>query len=165
MKPEEQAAYWRHQAQKHEGRYKNLTGDRSFDDTKKALEEFERIQREQQTPAEQALAAAREEGQKAATAAAHNQAATAIFKGALETAGVKPEDVTEFVKNFVVGNYVSDDGIDTAAIQGFAKKLAPSGTGTSRDYGQGPRGNGPKKSGVDAGAAMFAERKKPIPTS
>jgi hypothetical protein len=166
MKPEEQAAYWRHQAQKHEGRYKNLTGDRSFDDTKKALDEYARIQREQMTPAEQALTAARDEGQKAGISAARTEAATAIFKGALEAGGLKPEDVTELVDSFAVSKYVGDEGIDTTGIQNLAKRLAP-GTGTSqaRDFGQGNRGNGPKKSGVAAGAEMFAASKKPAPTS
>lgn len=162
MKPEEQAAYWRHQAQKHEGRYKNLVGDSSFDDTKAALDDYARIQREQQTPAEQALAAARDEGQKAGRSAERTAAATAIFKGALEAGGLADADVTELVKSFAVTSYVTDDGIDTAGIQGLAKRLAPSGTGTPpRNFGQGHQGTGTPSSGVAAGAQMFADRKKP----
>lgn len=162
MTDAQRAAYWQHQSQKHEGRYKNLTGDRSFDDTKAALDEYARIQREQQTPAEQALADAREAGKKEGLASAHQLSAKTIFEGALRANGVTEADVTELVKSLNVGAYVGDNGVDVSGLTTFAQRFKP-GTGTStpgtpinRDFGGGarPDGNQPR------GAAGKAEAEK-----
>lgn len=160
MSAEQQAAYWQHQAQKHEGRYRNLAGDRSFDDTKKALDEYERIQKEQMTPAEQALTEAREKGKTEGLASARTETASAIFRAALETGGITGADLEELVSNFNVANYISDDGVETAKITTFAKRFIPSGTDNTqrrRDFGGGQRHEGQPARGA-AGRAE-AERR------
>lgn len=154
------AAYHRHQSQKHEGRYKNLVGTRSFDDTKKALEEYDRIQKEQQTPAEQALTAAREEGQKAGLTAARTETASTVFRGALEVGGLPPADIDELVANFNVAGYITDAGVETAKINAFAKRFTTPGTGTTRpprDFGAGTRTGGAETRGA-AGKAEATKR-------
>lgn len=169
MTDTQRGAYWQHQAQKHEGRFKNLVGDRSFDDTKKALEEYERIQKEQMTPAEQALTAAREEGQKAGLTAARSEAASEIFRGALAAGGLPETDINDLVSNLNVGNFISDKGIETSKLTEFAKRFTPSGKDTTtqrRDFGAGRRQEGQPARGA-AGRAE-AERRgfiKPAATS
>lgn len=146
MTAEQQASYWRHHAQKHEGRYKSLVGDKSFDDAKTALEQYEEIQRQQMTPAEQALTAAREEGKTEGITSERRKAATAIFKATLEAKGLDESDVAELTANFSVDGYITDDGVDTTKIANFAARFAKSGTDDTerrrRDYGGGNRGGG-----------------------
>lgn len=162
MKAEQQTAYWRNEAQKHQGRYKNLTGDRSFDETKAALEEHAKFQRDQQTPAEQALADARTQGKTEGLTAARTEAASAIFRGALEAGGIPEADIEELATNFNVGNFIGDNGIETAKITAFAKRFTTPGTGTPptrRDYGAGQRPPGAPARGA-AGQAE-ADRRFP----
>lgn len=146
MTAEQQASYWRHHAQKHEGRYKSLVGDRSFDDAKTALEQYAEIQRQQMTPAEQALTAAREEGKTEGITTERRKAATAIFKATLEAKGLEEADVAELTANFSVDGYITDDGVDTTKIANFAARFAKSGTDETdrrrRDFGGGNRGGG-----------------------
>lgn len=146
MTVEQQVAYWRHHSQKHEGRYKSLVGDRSFDDAKTALEQYAEIQRQQMTPAEQALTAAREEGKTEGITTERRKAATAIFKATLEAKDLPADDVAELTANFSVDGYITDDGVDTTKIANFAARFAKSGTDDTerrrRDYGGGNRGGG-----------------------
>lgn len=157
MTDAQQAAYWRNESQKHQGRYKNLTGDRSFDDTKKALEEYARIQKEQMTPAEQALAEAREQGKSEGIKVEREQAARAIFEGALRGGGIKDDDLNELVANFNVAGYIGDNGVDAAKIAAFAARFTP-GTGNNgqqqqrRDYGAGSRQSGSPQRGAQGRA-------------
>lgn len=163
MTDAQQAAYWRNQSRKHQGRFDSLVGDRSYDDVKADLDAYATIQREQRTPAEQALADAREEGRKQALATERAASATAVFRGALETGGITGDDLDELVTNFNVANYVSDDGVDTTKITSFAKRFTTApGTGSTdrrRDFGGGNRGSGTGQKQRGAGGKAEAEKR------
>lgn len=142
MSDKEQAAYWKNNSRRHENRYKDLVGDRKAEDLKRDLDAYAEIQKQQQTPAEQALAEAREKGKTEGITAERNKAATAIFRGALEAGGVPADDIEELVGAFNVAAYVNDNGIDTTKITNFAKKFGPSDRDTTtrrRDFGAGTR--------------------------
>jgi hypothetical protein len=161
MTDKEQAAYWRHNSRKHEGRVKDVIGDRTPEQVKADLEAYAEIQRSQQTPAEQALTAAREEGKKEAIATERNKAATAIFRGALEAGGVEKDDVDELVANFNVAGYISDDGVDTTKITNFAKRFGTQPGKGSRDpdFGAGKRRQQPGTGGRGSAGKAEAERR------
>ena len=160
MTAEQQAAYWRNQSQKHEGRYKNLVGDRSFDDVRADLDAYAEHQRSQQTPAEQAITAAREAGRAEAIAEANSKAATAIFRASLQAQGHSEDDVDQLVANFAVTNFVKDGDVDTDALATFAKRFTPAGTAEERrrDFGGGHRREGGGKQ-RGAGGKAEAERR------
>lgn len=163
MTDAQQAAYWRNQSRKHQGRFDSLVGDRSFDDVKADLDAYAKVQREQQTPAEQALADAREAGRQEARTAERTASATAVFRGALEAGGVTGDDLEELVSNFNVTNYVGDNGVDTTKITNFAKRFTTApGTGSTdrrRDFGGGNRGSGSGQKQRGAGGKAEAEKR------
>jgi hypothetical protein len=160
MTDKEQAAYYKHQARRHEERNRGLLGDRTPEQLKKDLEAFEKFQREQQTPAEQALNAARDEGKQAGLTAARRESATTLFRGHLEGAGIEGGDLEELVAGLNVDNFVTDTGVDTTKLTNFAKRFT-SGKDTSsgsqtrrRDFGGGqrPSGDGQRQSAGKAEA-------------
>lgn len=158
MKPEQASNYWRHQSQKHEGRYKNLTGDRSFDDIKKDLDEIAEIRKSQQTPAEQQINDAREQGKAEALAEASNKAATAIFRASLVAQGHTADDINDLVENFNVTNFVTDGDVDIDKLSTFVKRFTPAGKAKERrDFGGGNRPEGSPSRGA-AGKAEAARR-------
>lgn len=162
MTDTQRAAYWQHKAQKHESRYKQLVGNRRFEEAQEALTEYERIKREQMTPAEQALAAAREEGKQEARTQERRSSARAIFRGALDAAGITGADQEEIVTNFNVDGFITDDGVDTTKITNFAKRFSTSGTDNGgrqrRDFGGGNRGGG--QQGSDRGSRGKSEAQR-----
>lgn len=161
MTDKQAAAYWKHNARRHEGRVKDLVGERTPEQIKQDLAELAELKKAQQTPAEQALTAAREEGKKEAVTAERAKSATAIFKGALEAGGLTGDDLDEIVNNFNVAGYITDDGVDTTKITNFAKRFS-SGKDTSstrrRDFGGGQRNDG--SSSGERGSAGKAEAKR-----
>lgn len=167
MTDKEQAAYWRNISRKHEGRFKDIVGDRDPADVKKDLDAYAQLQREQQTPAEQALADAHAKGNTEGITSARNEAATAVFRGALEAGGITGDDLDEITANFNVAAYVTDTGIDTAKITNFAKRFTPSGKDGDqqqqrrRDYGGGNRqqAGGERQSAGKAEAARRFQKK------
>lgn len=168
MTAEQRAAYWKHQSQKHEGRYKSIAGDRSFDDIRKDLDELAEIRKSQQTPAEQALAEAREAGKAEAIKESSSKAATAIFRVALQAQGHDEKDIDDLVENFNVANFIGEDGdVDTDKLSTFAKRFTPAGKADDkrrRDFGGGHRpGSGQKTRGA-AGKAEAERRFKKTTT-
>lgn len=163
MTDKQQAAYWKHNSRKHEGRFKDVIGDRTPEQIKADLEAYSELKKAEQTPAEQALTAARDEGKKEAIATERNKAATAIFRGALEAGGVEGDDLDELVANFNVAGYITDDGVDTTKITNFAKRFAtPPGKGDRRDpdFGGGKRR---QQRGEGRGSAGKAEAERRFP--
>ena len=97
MNDKQQAAYWKHNARKHEGVWKGIVGDRSAEDVKKDLEAYAEVQRSQQTPAERALNDKFSEGKTAGLTEARRETATALFRGHLEGAGITGAELDETV--------------------------------------------------------------------
>lgn len=163
MTDAQRAAYWQHQSKKHEGRYKNLAGDRSFDDVRKDLAELEEIRKQQQTPAEQALNAARDEGKQSGIKGERQNSARAIFKGALEAAGVEGERLATLTTGFNPDAFIGDDGVDTTKLTSYVKELAPAGTANQqqrrRDFGGGDHGGGSGGQSGGSIAQIMAERR------
>ncbi|MDN4174726.1 hypothetical protein QWY28_17325 [Nocardioides sp. SOB77] len=167
MSDKEQAAYWRYNSRKHEGRFKDLVGDRKPEDVKADLDAYAQVRQQQMTPAEQALAAAREEGKAEAITAERRNAATTIFRAALETGGIEGDDLDELVTSLNVDAYLTDSGVDTTKLTNFAKRFHPSGKDDKqdrrRDFGGGKRKEGQETRG-SAGKAE-AQRRFGKPTS
>ena len=160
MTDAEQAAYWRHHSQKHEGRFKSLVGDRTFDQAKADLEAFQKAQREQQTPAEQALTDKFNEGKAAAAAELTPAAAKAIFRVALGAQGIEGTELDDLVQYTDAKQFIGENGeVDTDKVIGYAKRFSKSGTdnGRQRDFGAGRRNEQTPKAGAQ-GKAMLERR-------
>ncbi|MBS42924.1 MAG: hypothetical protein CMH83_07175 [Nocardioides sp.] len=143
MTDRQQAAYWKHNSRRHESRVKDLVGDRTPDAVKADLDAYAKIQRDQQTPAEQALNDKYAEGQRAGVTAERRSAATAIFRGALEAGGMTGDDVDELATSFNVDGFITDAGVDTTKITNFAKRFqSDKDTRRVRDFGAGSRDTG-----------------------
>lgn len=157
MTPEQQVAYWKHQARKHEERAASRA---DYDDLKAKAEQFDKAQRDAETEHEKALREAREaakaEGRTEALAESRDSTVKALLEGALKARGEQdPASVLKFV---TTSAFVTDNQIDHDAITAFADRTAgkPSGGGKP-DMGQGNRGNGSTAAkGVSAGADLFA---------
>lgn len=159
----QQAAYWRHQSQKHEGRYRHLTGDRSFDDVRKDLEDLAEIKKSQQTPAEQQLTERYEQGKKDAANEANTKAATAILRANLTSQGFEGDELTDLLDFIDVSKFVIDGEVDTDKVAAAAKRFTKAGTanedekrpgGRRRDFGGGNRNNGRPASGAAGRSAL-----------
>lgn len=165
MTDKQQAAYYKNTSRKHEGRVKDLLGDRSPEDAKKALDAYDKWQREQQTPSEQAISDAKKEGEKAGKAAARRESAIAIYRGALEAGGISGDELDEAVDSLNVDRYIDDNGVNTTKLTNFAKRFtsgkenSDDGKGRRRDFGGGKREEGQRKPG-SAGKAEAARRFK-----
>ena len=152
MEPAEQAAYWRHQAKKHEDRTKEWTKlGKTPDEVRKTLDDAK-------PDSQKALEAAREEGRAEARAAAN----AAIVNTVVETLipeGKKPEDFP-ILEALDLTKFTKDDGtVDTAKVRSVVQSaLGTSASEPPGDTGQGKRGKNGKQSARDAGAAE-AERR------
>jgi hypothetical protein len=148
MKPAEQTAYWKHQAQKHETRNRELmsiTGGKHGDALRKEIEELGTLRTEKLTPSEQALEAAK----AAARGELLPQLAETAFRVAIGTRKTEAE-VDDFVADLNLDRFIKDGKVDTAKVLERVQQYAPdkdTGTPRSRDFGQGKRGSG-QKSGV-----------------
>lgn len=154
MTAEQQVAYWKHQARKHEQRAES----RKDYDAIKA--ERDRIKAASQTEAERAIEQAKADAAAAATAAARAAFAPKLVAAKLEAAlaGRMPADkIAGQVQFLDHTKFLTDAGeVDTDKVMQYAAGLAPAG-GQWPDTGQGRRGtkDGPGR-GVSAGADMFA---------
>jgi len=162
MTEKQQAAYWKHQSRRHEGRVKDLVGERTPEQVKQDLAAYEQFKKDQLTPAEKALEEAKQQGKAEAVKAERTKSATAIFKGALEAGGLTGDDLDEIVNNFNVAGYITDDGVDTTKITNFAKRFSPSGKDSStrrRDFGGGSRPEGSGREGRGSAGKAEAQRR------
>lgn len=166
MKPEEQAAYWQHQAQKHEKRVKAF-GDYTPDKIRAIEQERDQLKTSGQSEAEKALDAAREEGRAEVRAGWNRDKATYALEKALQgrvpnAADLLGLDVTKFIVN---------GQVDEAAVKAWVdehSEEAPKGTQQRRnpDNGQGNRGDaGGSGKSVAAGRDRFAERRNKSTTT
>lgn len=174
MTSEQQAAYWKHQSQRHEKRGKFLLkltgakdGDEAFDALKAELEELEKLRTEKLSDAEKAV----ESAKKAAKAEAQNEFGPKLARIAFEAALAHIEDDDErdeLIDALNLTSVIKADGeIDTAKVRSIANKIAPTdkGAGTKRhDYGGGRR-RGQQTTGVKAGADLFAESRNKSTTN
>lgn len=161
MTPEQQAAYWKAQSRKHEGRvkeYGSLTPDQV-----KALQKDEEQRRqaaltEQERKVEEAVQAATEKAKAEERALLAPQLVTAEFKAAAAGRLTK-QQLAAITEDVDPKKYLTDTGeVDTAKVQRKVDALAPA-TGRMPDLGQGHREHVSEK-GVAAGRERYEARKQ-----
>lgn len=163
MTPEQKAAFDRHKREQNKAeraRWRAVTGDRTPDQLKNDLDELAELRKEKLTPSERQLQDAREQATSETRTAMRVETATTIYETALETLNVPEADIPALVRGFNAAGFITDDGVDRAAITSFAKKFAPAGTADQRrrDFGAGARGDSSQGTGVSAGRARYEER-------
>lgn len=156
MAVEHQAAYWRHQARKHEDRVKSMA---DYDSLKAERDD---LKSKTQTADEKALEAARKEAADAASAAERAKIApklvTAEFKSA-NSGRIPAEQLTAILDGIDPTKFVTADGdVDADKVKQYVDGLAPADGKKWPDMGQGRR-QSQKTAGVDAGRALFADRR------
>lgn len=153
MAPEQQAAYWRFHARKHEDRVKQMA---DYDALKTAADELAQIKAANATDQEKAVMAAREEAAAEARREALPRLVRAEFKaaaaGRLDAARidaiVEPLDLTKFA---------TDTGeVDEAKVAAYVDGIAPTKPHIP-DLGQGRRPGKPGPS-VASGREMYESR-------
>jgi hypothetical protein len=164
MTVEQQAAYWKAQARKHEAEAKRR-GD--YDSVKAKAEQFDALEAASRTEHEKAVADARTEADKAARADERaklgGQLVAAHLRAAL-TGRLGDDQITALVEGADTARFLTaaDSTVDTAAVTAWVDRVAPKGEqkpGTGApDLGQGRRTDPPAGSGVAAGAALYQAR-------
>ena len=161
MTAEQQAAYYRHQQQKWQGRFKNLVGDRSFDEAKADLEAFAEYKKSQQTPAEQQLEQRYAQGKADAIAEANTRAATAILRATLASQELPQDEIDGIVEPLDLTKFFTEDGsdVDIDKLTTYGKRFSPAGKAQERrDYGGGRRPERP--GGAEPGGRGKAEAQR-----
>lgn len=151
MSAEQQVAYWKHQARKHQSRAE-ARGDY---DTVKA--ELDQLKTKHQTDADKAIDEAKKAGAAEATAKMAPKLVAANFAAVL--AGKRTaDDIDAIVDGLDVRKFLTDTGeVDTDKVKQYAAGLAPAGGWP--DTGQGKKGTTGSPKGVAAGADMYAAKR------
>jgi len=152
MTVEQREAYWKHQARKHESR----ANARADYDTVKA--ERDQLKQSVETETEKAVREAREAGASDARQAAANETVAAMLRMGLRARGIDGDDLTEVVSTINLAAHANDKGeVDDEMVLRTVNRLAGTAGGSAGpDTGQGNRGGQTRKSGVSAGAELFA---------
>jgi hypothetical protein len=160
MEPEHQAAYWRHQAKRHESRA-NAAAD--YDDVKA---ERDRLKAAGQSDDEKAIEAARTQARDEARADERAKLAPKMVAAEFKTvaAGHMPQGQVESLlagihaPNFLTGDGEVDTDKVTEFLEPFMKDGDPDGSKKWPDMGQGRRKD-KKSAGVGAGRDLYANRR------
>lgn len=160
MTAAQQAAYYKHQSQKHEDRNKALlqiTGGKHGDELKALFDEYGKLKTASQTDAEKAIEDAKKQ--------TRTETALENVRSAFEL--VLPDDMpeekkTEALEVLNLAAFLTPDGkVDTAKVKTHAATLAPAKDNgqqqRQRDWGGGNRNTGGQPLGA-AGAAEAARR-------
>lgn len=143
--------------------WKSVTGDRTPAQLKADLEELDKLKKAGMTEGEKAITEAKE----ATRAEVALESVRAAFDLLLPD-DMSDEDKEAKLEVLNLKAFLTADGkVDTAKVKTHAATIAPAkGTQQDRDFGQGRRGGGSGKTGVSAGADMFAEKRgKKTPTN
>jgi hypothetical protein len=156
MPVDQQAAYWRHQARKHEDRVKSMA------DYESIKTERDTLKTKHQTADEKAMEDAKRESAEAATAAERARIAprlvTAEFKSA-NAGRIPAEQLTAILDGVDYSKFLTADGEpDADKVKQYVDGIAPADGRKWPDMGQGRRSS-QKSTGVDAGRALFADRR------
>lgn len=149
MSAEQQAAYWRHHARKHEERVKAL-GD--YDDLKAKAAKLDELEAANASETDKAVKAAREEAKSEALREVGGKMVDAHIKAAV-TAGRLDEAQADIVLDGLDRTrfLTSDGGVDADKVKTFLDSIAPAKGNGFPDLGQGKRSSGTKVSGKEAG--------------
>ena len=157
MSVEQQAAYWKHKARKHEKRSK----DREDYDALKA--ERDQLKAAQMTDAERAVEDARKEGESTAAEKFSAKIAEASLRGALAGRGLDAETAESKLSYVDFGKFLNDNGeVDSDKVQRYIDDIAPQRqSGQWIDMGQGRRDDtGDKRPGGSVEAGRDIRRKR-----
>lgn len=161
MAAEQQAAYWKHQARKHENTVK-ARGD--YDALKAKAAEADRLRQERETESEAAVRKAREEGEAEARKALVPSLVASAFRA--EAKGVLTDEQRDaLLEDLDLSRYLTDTGeVDTDRVAKKVAAIAPKGDdrGKGRTPGTGGQGRREERkvSGTDTGREMFEARRK-----
>jgi hypothetical protein len=168
MTVEEQAAYWRHHARKHEDRLKKQPSPAELRQLREQAAELERLQEENASADEKALKAARKEGASAERTRLGQRLAAAELKAA---AAGKVAGFEALVEDLNLSKFVGEDGEpDAEAITATVERLialAPAQQGgqeeqrqAAPDLEQGPRPAPDTTPSVQSGRDLYANFRK-----
>ena len=162
MPAEQQVAYWKHQARKHEGRVKDMA------DYDAIRAERDELRATGQTDTEKAIEAARKEAAEAARAEARKETLPPLVKAEFRAviAGRIPADrIANLLEPLDLTKFLTADGgeVDTDKVQQYVDGLGLGDGKKWPDTGQGRRDQ-QKATGVAAGREAFASR-RPQPKS
>jgi hypothetical protein len=159
MTGEQREAYWRHYARHHEAR---ADARADYDAIKAKAEQFDELQRQQQTPSEQAVNEAKEAGKREGAREAYSTSAATLLAASLTARGKTAEQAQAIIRDINLSGFITDTGIDAVKVESFVSSIATpvKGGGPRPDPSQGPRGGSPTTS-VTAGRDLFADRHKP----
>jgi hypothetical protein len=157
MTGDQQVAYWKHQARKHEDRVKTMS---DYDALKAERDE---LKSKTQTADEKAIDAAKAEAATAATTAERAKLApklvAAEFK-AINAGRIDVDKMKDVLDGLDYTKFLTPEGdADADKVKRFVDGIAPAdGKRKWPDMGQGRRSS-QKTTGVDAGRALFTDRR------
>lgn len=156
MEPEQQAAYWKYHARKHEKRSKERE---DYDTIKAKLQEYEQSN---MTDAEKQIQQAREEAREETAAEFQGRMVEATLKGTLQGRGFEEKDIDNRLSFIDKTAFLTSDGeVDSDKVNAYLDSLgAPGKQQAWPDTGQGNRGGGKGLGGsVQAGKDLYAQRR------
>lgn len=165
MTAHQQAAYWKAQSRKHEGRAQRMA---DYPDLKKKAEEFDALTAASKTAHEKALEAAKAEGATEATAAVLQRVGGQLVEARIRTqvgARMTPEQLDLLLENLDKGKFLNaEHAVDADKVTAYVTGILPAQQGQqqqqqSRDLGQGRRQGGTgAATGTEAGRDLYRER-------
>jgi hypothetical protein len=154
MAPEQQAAYWKHQARKHEDRV------RALGDYEQIKTERDRLKAEHQTADEKALEDAQKAAADAARADERGKYAPRLFAAEFRAAAagrIPAEKLAAIIEPLDTTKFLTPDGeVDADKVKQFVDGIAPDGKKWP-DMGQGHHET-TVTTGVGAGRSLYEER-------
>lgn len=160
MTTEQQAAYWKHQARKHEDTVKKR-GD--YDDLKRKAAEHDRLVEASRTEHEREVQKARDEAKAEARAESAPRLVTAEFRAAAK-GRIDPERLTSLLEPLDLKRFLDGDGeVDTDKVSKYVDGIAPA-TGSQQQrrgpsaHGQGRGHQNDGKPSVASGREAYAAR-------
>lgn len=156
MTAEQQAAYWKHKARKHEAR---ASAAADYDDIKA---ERDRLKQATMTDDQKTIEQARNEAADAARVEERSkllgQVVKAELRGALTAKKIEAARINAALGPIDTRYFLTDSGeVDTDKVAEYADGFAPAGTQWP-DTGQGKRGFNGSAKGVDAGRDLYRDR-------
>lgn len=158
MTADQQAAYWKYHAQKHERRSK----EREDYDTIKA--ELDQLKQSQMTDAEKQVEQAKAEGKAEAAQEFSTRMVDATLRGSLKGLQLADDDIDSRLAFLDRKTFLTDDGeVDSDKVNAYLEGITPNKQNNEDawpDTGGGSRGGGKGLGGsVQAGKDLYAQRR------
>lgn len=166
MTAEQQAAYWKAYARKHETQFKALAGnDLTPEQVAQLLADKEKAEREAMSAQEKAVADARKEARDEALKEAQTMSVRAIMDAHVAASGLDKsnpddQDVIDTIQSLDASSFIREGHVDADRLTKALNRIIPTGGGSSPAWpatGQGNRNTG-TGSARDAGKAEAARR-------